>query len=523
MTRRGSIALCLCLSALLWACKDKEITNTAPLPPAETLRIGCFSRFDITSPFEETGFNGLVTSLVYDSLMVIGDDLAMENQLAKTIERLRDRKTWRIELSPDIKFHDGSSMTATDVAASFDCAMHSETYRIAYYMLEPIQKITAVDEHSLIIKMKSSTSTLPLGLVLVITRAKYTPCAVPKFSVKELVGSGPYQINSITNDKILLRRNENYWAGLPKIKNISFDFYKDKRAAWAALIKGDLDIIYDNSLETHSVTDKIPHLKTASYPLDFFYMMLFNMHNPVLKDVKLRRALNYAVDRESIIRETLYGYGEPSSGIVRKSADSNKTAGTYSYDPDQALRLFKEAGYRLDERQHQLVKNGRQLTLNVLGFQGDDESAKVLRAVEANLLDLGIKMHIRSVPADQMMSAVTAKRADLFYIYSRAHHNPTAIHSFLSGNPKTAFFPYESQKLQQLFHNYFDGKEPDGSVFLQQFEKIIYDEPPGIFLYWKNSSVVLHRRVEGVNFTSQGFWEKIWQWSINAKWQQPPG
>jgi peptide/nickel transport system substrate-binding protein len=496
--------------------------NKTPSDPGQnTLRIGAYGDFFGVDPYNVSGVSSIITRLVYDPLGNVTSISALEGFIVATFDHQKGGKSWSLKLHENILFHDGTSLKALDVKSTFECAKKYPNAKLFKTILDKLQDIKIENDHTLVLQLSSVEAQLPLSFFMGVSKSGDTPCDKNIDFQHWPLGSGPYMISHMSKSQVTLIKNPHYWKGIPKINKIVFDFYPSKNEAWIALLQNKLDLLYDNNSETTLLTQNVAHLHNLSIPMDFFHMILFNMGDANLLKRPMRQALNYAVDRQAIINRLLDKEGVASAGIIAPTftAPGFLPLQPYAYDPEKAIRLIQSAGYRQDPKTHLFLNHGKPLVYKAVGIQGEEESAKLLREIQNYLKDVGITLSIKMVPPDQLMTSIMQKDFSLCHIYSMAYSNPSLLFSGWYGDYRQSFFPYYNKNVHQLFDNYFSSEALSEVAFLNEFQKQLYEDPPGIFLYWKNNHLAVHRRLMVAEPSWVNNWSNIWQWSLDPNWE----
>jgi len=281
--------------------------------------------------------------LLYDQLVVLADDYgSIVPSVAKSWKIIAD-DTWRFELEKGIKFHNGEPLNAQAVKYSMDTVLESPAG--TYY--GAIKEAKVVDEYTVDIVTNGSFPALLGSLV--------TFCIVPPQAygagvesyVKNPVGSGPFVFKEFVLDsKLVVEANADYWKGPPKAKEVEFRATPDHTAAVAGLLAGEFDIV------TNLDPTNIEKVKTSGYNVvsgrGFRWMFGFlraDQGGP-LADKRVRQAINYAVDRKTIIETVFKGYAELMATVTTPEVFGHDPAiEPYPYDVTKAKELLDQAGY----------------------------------------------------------------------------------------------------------------------------------------------------------------------------------
>jgi peptide/nickel transport system substrate-binding protein len=329
------------------------------------LRIAVQALPPTLEPLETISNVGLrVTYNVFDSLFR-RDFLAEAEKggqhivphLATALTR-RDDLTWQIDLRKDVRFHDGSPMTATDLLATFSA---ERMYGPKPYAFEGavnfghLAGAEAEGDHRIILRTKTPDIVMAHRLAAyggwVISAKQYATGGVDALRQKPL-GTGPYRIASFQRDaRVVLDSFDEYFMGRPPAKQVVITVVPEASSRLAGLRSGDFDLV-TNLLPEHVEELKgHPTLEGADVPLDLLHYLYFDTRNPVVKDARVRRALNHAIDFDTL-GSSLWG-----PGFKRMAALQTPGFGDFyeadrkglAYDPARAKALLAEAGYRGEE------------------------------------------------------------------------------------------------------------------------------------------------------------------------------
>jgi peptide/nickel transport system substrate-binding protein len=258
--------------------------------------------------------------------------------------KLTSDDTWVFTLRKDVKFSDGTPLTAKDAAASIN-SIKGDTVAVGSFWA-PLDKATALNDYTLQI-----TTTSPFNSLL--TSATFTyiiPAAGakdPTAFAKHPIGSGPYKFVDWKHGQVVtLTRNDKYWAGTePAIKTLNYYEIPEESSRVTGLINGSLDIIPDVSSDDISTINSNANTKIDIVPSYQFYYLWPYQGKPIFKDLKVRQAMFMAIDRPEIVKE-LFPDGAPMTSEVSKIAtDYQKQSNAYDYNPTKAKQLLAEDGH----------------------------------------------------------------------------------------------------------------------------------------------------------------------------------
>jgi peptide/nickel transport system substrate-binding protein len=350
----------------------------------------------------------VVNSNIYDPLISRDHDLKIVNRLATDFKNTSPTK-WRFELRKGVTFHNGEPFNAEAVKFSFERIYAAESKSPQKGWFNTIDRVEVVNDHAVDIVTKKPDPILPARLTLFFM--------VPPKYIKEVgnvkfnlspVGTGPFKfVKWVRDDQVALERNEKYWDGAPGIKDLIFRAMPETQSRLAALQTGEIDIatnVPPDLAENLKGKESFAFKSTLSSRV-LFLQLCTNKESPLLKQ-KVRQAINYAIDRDSIIKNILKGYGEKIPSLVPKlifGYDPNLKP--YPYDPQMAKKLLAEAGY----------PNG--LEINMDGPSGRYMRDKeVCQAITGQLEQVGIKVNLKIIEWGTYISNVTSHKTNPIYL-----------------------------------------------------------------------------------------------------------
>lgn len=272
----------------------------------------------------------------------------VEPLLAETWEVADDNVTWTFHLRDGVSFHDGSPLTAADVVASISRIIDPQAGMGRANDLRDIQTIEAVDDKTVRIVTAAPSGTLLRALSLD-SSSVLTAASIAEFGAEigwHPVGTGPFKYEShVAEQSIALVRNDAYWGGAPAADGINFITVPEANTRLTMLETGEADIVIDVpgfEVERIRSMDGLALIERSNTRLGH---MGINVSKPPFDDVRVRQALNFAVDREAIVAGVLRGVGVPADSIIASTVAGYAPQDEYSYDPEKAKALLAEAGY----------------------------------------------------------------------------------------------------------------------------------------------------------------------------------
>jgi peptide/nickel transport system substrate-binding protein len=355
--------------------------------------------------YKETGREGLILArLIYDSLL--SKDFAtggFKPELAESY-KIVDDKTIDFQLRKNVKFHDGTPMTADDVVYTLNL-VSSKDYNARYQIaVEWIQSAEKLGDYSVRLHMKAPN---PLALEMlagnlpIYPKAYYEKVGPTGMGVKP-VGTGPYKLVDITpGSRYVFERFDDYYDGSPKgkaqIKRMIMRILPEANTQYAELLNGGLDWIWRVPPDDAKNLARKPNLAISQTEImRYAYIALypkFDGGKSPLADIRVRRAINYAVNRDAIVKSLIGTASRVMSGpCFPKQFGCTTDVERYDYDPAKAKALLAEAGFA----------NGLNVELVVSAMPRIQAEA-----IGADLAKVGIQMKLNE---QQYAPATTAWR-----------------------------------------------------------------------------------------------------------------
>jgi len=314
-------------------------------PSNGTLRIATPDKLTTLDPTGASSVAGptlTVSRQIWDSLVVKDPMTGDYRPSLATKWDTPDPQTWVFTLRPDVKFHDGTAVTSADVKATLDRITQQKG---------PVQPLwgtldTVETPDPLTARMKFKA---PIGTVL--GSAALLP-VIPAAQINadgffnKPIGSGPFKVNSFKpDDSLTLDANPTYWGGAPKLQSLVFRIIPETTARLTSLQNGEIDITWSVPPDQLPKLKGDPNLVVTPTPSYTYYFVWFNSKRPPLTDKRVRQALLYAVDVDSIVKNLLAGIGMRAQAPIPATVFGFAPQTPYAYDPNKAKQLLMDAGY----------------------------------------------------------------------------------------------------------------------------------------------------------------------------------
>ena len=366
---------------------------------------------------------------VFDALIdFVPETLELKPGLAKSWS-FTDPKTLVLELVDGVDFHDGTPFNPEAVKFNLE-RYRGDPRSNVKADIATVEKVEATGKSQVTLRLNRPNAGLPailtnrIGLIVSPKSIQDKGGNVDRTPV----GTGPFKFVSWQdNNAIVLNRNENYWKpGLPYLDGIDFKIINELNTAVRAVVAGEADLAINLQAPQKAIADRSPSVVAKASPGLVLYGAFLNYGRPPLDDVRVRQALNYAINRDEINKIAAVGLGQPSAAILPREhwACDPATQNFYSYDPEKAKKLLAEAGH----------PNG--FELETIGW-ADQLAMQRQEIIISQLAKVGIRVKLTALAPQQAVQAfMVEKKGAMSISPSSAYPDPSQAYEALFG--KTA-------------------------------------------------------------------------------------
>ena len=332
-----------------------------------------------------------VEKTMLEGLIGFNEKMEQIPQLAERWEASPDARVYTFSLRKGVKFHDGTPFNAAAVKANFDRIRNPENKLKRYTLYKIISQIDVIDDYTV-----RFTLSEPFG-AMIATFAHpaggiNSPTAVEKYGKeygKNPVGTGPYKfLEWVPNDHITMVKNPDYWDKntAAKVDKIIVKPVPEDGTRIAMLQKGDAQFINAVPYAQAEVVKGDRNLSLAISESIYTFWVAMNVQKKPFNDLRVRQALNYAINKEAVIKAVLRGHGKRADSPLAPQVWGYTPVKTYPYDPAKAKALLAEAGY----------PNGFK---TILRGTVTTDAKEVMVAIQGQLKQVGVDAEILSLPA----------------------------------------------------------------------------------------------------------------------------
>jgi len=350
-------------------------------------------------------------------LFLLDDRMAMRPELATVIPSIANggvsadglRVTYH--LRPGVRWQDGVPFTAADVVYSWRQVMNPRNDAGSRQGYDLVSSIDAPDAHTVVVRLRRRWTPFVASFF---TMSATAYCLMPEHLLRRYanlndvpwdsvpVGTGPFRVVSDDAGKIRMVANPLYWRGRPRLGEIDFQAAPNDQAALDLVTQHRADFYVDAPPALEPELHGIQGATVYLYPFTRFEDIGFNLRRPQLRDVRVRRALAFATDREQLITHVTHGVDLPADSDQPPFFWAHSEAvRKYPYDPRMAAELLDAAGWRLgrDGLRH---RDGSTLKLVMVGERGSSTTAEAERWIKREWREVGVGLEIVSYPSDKL-------------------------------------------------------------------------------------------------------------------------
>lgn len=474
---------------------------------AKPLSVGV--EFNLTK-LDPTNINDTLTMAalrtVYQGLLGFDKDFNIVPLLAERYEASSDAKEFTFYLRKGVKFHDGADFNAKAVKFNLDRLTNPENKLSRRVLVSMVDHVDVVDDYTVKIYLKEPYGALPSSLAHPGTMM-ISPEAIKKYG-KDIdhnpVGTGSFKFKSWSGDVFEVTRNDNYWGKVADVEGVVIRSVPESGARFAMLQAGELQYVPDFPSELVEIAKKIPTLDITIAPSIYEFYASMNVMKKPFDDIRVRKALNYAVDKEAFCKVVLNGYCEPATSSIPPLLRFYTNVGQYDYNPEKAKQLLAEAGLASGFQTEVFSRNSTAVIRAMQFLQ--QELAKVNVKVTVTPLEAGVE-------ADRVWGAQSPEKSDVQMLYSGWSASTgdadyglrplLASESFPPNLYNTSY--YKNEKVDAALADGLktadDSKRAEAYAIVQ---KIVFDDAPWIFLGEKQNISAKTKKLSGVYMLPDG-------------------
>ncbi len=487
--------------------KPVEVVVTPTAPPArDVIIVALSSAPDTLDPADHRNRQSeTVIRNMFDGLVTRDITSGVHLELAEELNWLDDQ-TLEVKLRQGVKFHDGVEMTADDVVFTFERIIGENMieYPEAHTsprkgLIAPLESIEKTGDYTVVMHF---SATWPPAMQMIVHQQ-----IVPKHYLEEVgtegfvanpIGTGPFKFVSAKGlDEIVMERFDDYYGGAPDlepvgpacVRQIVFKVIPEASTRVAALLAGEVDIIQAVPAELVATLDQTPGIQVKGAAGTQPKWMEMNVNLAPFDDVRVRQAMNYAVDKDLII-EAIYGGRavalpgplSPYNNFVNKSLEP------YAYNTEEALALLADAGWTDSDGDGTLDKDGQPLSFTIDTLE---EWRPLAEAVAGQFREIGIDANVRFWEVSVVRPMLQAGERQAFLddwgdsAFDPVGHFEAKWHGFVEGEAygRGNYSGYNNERVNELTKlGETTADLAERQAIYDEAQQLVYDEAPAVFL-----------------------------------------
>lgn len=453
---------------------------------------------------------------IYNNLVTFDRDLAIIPDLAESWETSEDGLVWTFHLRDGVVFHDGTPFNAQAVEAHIARIQNPDNASPNANLWEHITGVTVVDDSTIELHTEAPFAAM-LNYLAHGSGGIESPTAVEKYGEEEYpqhpTGTGPYKLDSFNpGNELSLVRNEEYFGEQPSLDGIVMRAVPEAGSRVLLLDANEADLANDIPPEEADRLESGEDLQLLSqFGLRTFWME-FNLNREIFQDVNVRRALNHAVNKQSIVDNLFLGRAQVLDSPASSAIQGHRPAGEYPYDPELAKQMLADAGWTLGENDV-LEKDGQRLTFSINTAEGEyPKDIQVVEAVQADLRAVGCEVEIWKVEAaarwDYLRVGVAEAEYDMLIFGFNPSNGDLGYHlnAVFRSNSDASASPdvwnlmwYSNPEVDELLSEADQAVDAETRFdLLGQAQQLIWDDAPVIWLYAPDILVGARKDVQDV-------------------------
>ncbi len=491
--------------------------------PGYTLRIGTSEDLDALSPF--LAYERAATELfllVYDPLTTFDADLEPAPGLAESWTVSDDKLTWTFKLRAGVKWSDGAPFTSRDVKFTFETTAASEL-GLYYAFLSGIESIETPDDRTVVIRTSEPKANLLQNPTPILPEHIWAAGVedLEAFEDPALVGTGAFRFKEWKKGQyISLVANPDYFAGAPKVGSVVFSIFANRETLAQSLTNGEIDAALNLYPDQVAQLEKAGNVKVLRYAANGFTQLTINCWedpastgNPALRDARVRRAVDRAINKGDLVQIAFNGGGIPATTLIPPATTfwhwEPSGPDARPFDPAEAAALLNEAGYSAkDAAGMRLGPDGKALALRLIARAENPREVKAGQMIQGYLRDVGLNIDLSTLDDGALSDAIAAGDYDMFIWGWGGDVDPTTMLQLLitdqfDGTNEPRYSNPEYDELVARQSTLLDPAERQAAVF--EAQKIAWRDVPMVILSY-DSDIQAWRtdQVEGFVPVSEG-------------------
>jgi len=479
--------------------------------------------------------SGDISGWIFNGLTKYDKNIKVTGDLAESWNISPDGLRIIFNLRKGVLWHDGVEFTADDVIFTYNTMLNPKVPTPYSSIYGPVASVEKRDKYTVKVAYKEpfAPALESWGMGIIPKHILEGKDITTEYYNRNPIGTGPYKLKEwVTGQKIVLEAFDKYFEGRPRIDKYITRVIPDTATMFLELKFGGIDFMaltppqYKLQANTEFFNKYFQKFK---YPAFGFTYLGYNLLDPKFSDKRIRQALTHAINKRDIIDGVLLGYGTPCTGpFPPESWAYNPDAKDLEYNPEKAMKLFEDAGWKKG-RSGLLEKDGKRFVFTVLVNQGNDARLKSAQIIKENLKKIGVEMNIKVLEWQAMLHEfIDKKRFEAIIMGWGLSRDPDLYDIWHSSKTKEGEFNFISYKNDEVDRLLLEGRrtfdmEKRKKIY-HRIHAILSEDQPYTFLYVPDALPVLQKRFKGVEKAPLGIWYDFIRWNVpknKAEWYSP--
>lgn len=482
-----------------------------------------------------------LSRLIFSSLLKYNEKSELVPDLAASYMLSKDGKTYTVKLKDGVLWHDGEPFSADDVVFTIDAVKNSE-YNSPLRTSWRGVTVEAPNKNTVVLTLKTPYGAFieNLALLGILPKHIWDKVIPQNFPLADFnfkpVGTGPYRFARLQKDPlgrittINLTANSDYFNSSPLIKNLVFKFYLSEEEAVSAFNRKEADGLLLQTAQNKNQLRGLSNSSIFSLPSLRVYALFLNTDDPILKDLNVRLAINYAVNREELLDKLLNNEGKIPAGPIPPSAPgSSPNVSGYNFNPGKTQEILEKSGW---------VKNENGIYAKKLNKKDKEATPLKITVATAKSIQLAavmIRDYLKNAGIDVDLKIVSLGDLQQNYIKTKNYGGILIGESYTSSIDPYVFWHgaaikdpglnlslYNSKNANKILEAARQISDPlKRAVKLEEFQKWVLKDAPAVFLYSPNYIYIVKNSIKNVNLTNlvvpSNRFAKINQWYIETE------
>lgn len=430
----------LTLAFLLAGCSSDDPDSETQLSSEKSVTVAWNVDVGPLNPHLYAPSQMFAQAMVFEPLVDYAEGGSIVPRLAEKWDISPDGLSYTFHLRRDVVFSDGTSFGADNVKRNFDAIMANKERHSWMGVISVLEKTEKLDEFTIRLTLNQAYYPLLQELAFVrpfriLADAGFPDSGKTSESIAKPIGTGPWILSEYKKDEYaVFRRNDHYWGTKPKLSSVKVRIIPDPETIVTAFEKNELDMIVGSGLISMDsfkyLNQSGKYVTGSSEPLTTRTFVLNSVKAPT-SDIRIRQAIQHGIDKEKMVNSVTLGLEKKADWVMARNFPySDIGLKPYEYDPDKAVRLLEEAGWKLPAGKTVREKDGKPLSLDLVYVSTDAIQKPMAEIVQAELAKIGIQVLVKG--EELMVGNGRLKSGDYHLNVWNTYGVPNDPHNFVT-------------------------------------------------------------------------------------------